>query len=154
MANKRHSLTELIYAACREAVLGHGGDIGIGPAAVASEAMKTLDKKAAAPVVVAWGCNLQCRHAARDILRHKFDPTDEEDTDDTVEQHPLFPDLQTRYPTKRGGGRDSEYILLEHLTDAEIDYNATRMERSANKLLHHRDSLIAYKESRREESSG
>ena len=139
--NKRNALSEGLHAACRTAILEHEGDIEIAPARIAQAAVDALDPRSKAPSLVAWGCNLTCCQIAREILRGKFDST--EDADEVqIEQHPLFPDLQLRYPTCRPGG--PKYVLLEHITQDEIDYNVSRLRASGKKRLQHANALEAW----------
>jgi len=144
MGNKRHSLTEQLYAACRIVVESHSGDIAIAPSLVAQLAMKNLDKLNSAPAVVSWGCTLQCRHAAREILRKQFDPTADDFQEGDAHGHPIFPNLQLRYPTKRGVRGDPEYVLLEQLTDGERALNVSQMRSRGQRLLDHAAALEAW----------
>ena len=69
----------------------------ISPSWVATEAMQLLDPGRASLEVVYGGCHLHCRQIAREQLRKKFEPAEQ----DKSGQHELFLGLQWRYPTAR-----------------------------------------------------
>jgi hypothetical protein len=116
------------------------GAVSISPTWVASEAMQELDPDRTSPMLVYAGCNLQLRQIARGQLRRKFQPDD-----DKGAEHDLFPGLQQRYPTARSArAEDPEYVLLEHLTMTDIDYNVARLRSEARAKLAHADALEAY----------
>jgi hypothetical protein len=114
-------------------------EVSISPTWVAQEAMRELDPERRAPMLVYAGCNLQLRQIARGELRKKFHPDE-----GSGESHDLFPELQHRYPTARSARDEPEYILLEHLTSADIGYNVARLRAEAQAKLAHADALHAY----------
>lgn len=49
------------------------------------------------------------------------------------------------YPSAHSEGQDeSEYVLLEHMTDADITYNINRLRREGRALLAHAIALEAW----------
>jgi hypothetical protein len=118
----------------------NGNAVSIKPALVATEAMRELDPRRIAPMLVYSGCHLQLRQIARGQLRNKYDPEKEK-----PEEHDLFPDLQRRYPTARTDQTDDpEYVLLEHLSINDIEYNVARLRSEGHAKLAHADALEAY----------
>jgi hypothetical protein len=116
------------------------GAVSISPNWVATVAMQELDPEHSSPMLVYAGCSLQLRQIARSQLRRKFQPDDEEGA-----AHDLFPGLQQRYPTARSARADDpEYVLLEHLTMSDIDYNVGRLRSEARAKMTHADALEAY----------
>lgn len=109
----------------------------INPAWVANEALMSLDPTRISPTAVYNGCLLQARQVARGMLRGKFE------TEETS-QHSLFPDLQPRYPVKHEGSSEPEYILLEQMSDGDIEYNVERLRSEAEAKLKHADALEEY----------
>jgi hypothetical protein len=118
-----------------------GDAVSISPTWVAAETMQELDPERVAPMLVHAGCNLHLRQLARARLRHRYEPDD----DKAGDQHDLFPGLQRRYPTARSVRADEpEYVLLEHLTSADIGFNVARLRAEAGAKLAHADALKAY----------
>lgn len=128
-------LTDQLTETVRKCVNDHFGDVEISPASIASCAFPELDPDGLSPETVKWGCLLELRGIARGVLRNEFDPIESEEP----RQHPLFPDLQDRYPTKRPGG--PKYVLLDHLSPEEAWYNVNRLRKEAEKKMGHADSL-------------
>jgi hypothetical protein len=118
----------------------------INPAWIATETMLLLDPLRVSPSVVYGGCHLQCRQIAREQLRRRFDPYGK---DANPAQHELWPELQIRYPSVRTAkDAEPEYVLLELMTAADIDFNVARLRSEAVAKLKHADALEAYGESR------
>lgn len=112
----------------------------ISPTWVAAQAMSELDPDRVAPMLVHAGCNLHLRQLARARLRHRY----ESESDDKAE-HDLFPGLQRRYPTARSARTDEpEYVLLERLTDFDLNFNVARLEAEAVSKQKHADALRIY----------
>lgn len=85
-----------------------------------------------------------CRQIARELLRTSFEPEG-----GPTERHPLFPDLQWRYPAAPAPERDEpEYKTLEALSEKDWRYNLHRLEAEANAKLAHRNSLQVWGEAR------
>jgi hypothetical protein len=104
--------------------------------------MELIDSERRAPLLVHLGCNLQLRQIAREMLRGKYEPDGDSDAD---AQHSLWPELQKRYPTaKSARDGDPEYVLLEHLTDADLAYNIARLRSEAQSKLRHATALEAW----------
>ena len=115
--------------------------ITISPSWIATEAMIELDAlelQTTNPRVYI-GCHLQLRQIARSLLRKKF-----EDDGAEADQHPLFPDLQPRYPIQRPSGEESEYIKLENLSRPDAIYNIERLRAEARSKLEHADALQSW----------
>lgn len=111
----------------------------ISPAWLATEAMRELDPGQASPSLVYIAANLQLRQIARGMCRNRFE-ADEEQTD----QHSLWPNLQTRYPAVHSKDSEPEYVLLEDLTKADVEYNVQRLRAEAEAKLAHADALEAW----------
>lgn len=114
----------------------------ISPSWVATEGMNKLDEnvdnKSRAPLIYV-GCHLQLRQIARALLRNEF-----EDDKEKSAQHELFPDLQWRYPRQHRAGEEPCYILLEDMTDADVEYNVVRLRDEGNAKLKHATALQAW----------
>lgn len=118
----------------------------ISPSWVATEAMNDLDPERVSVEIVYFGCHLQLRQIAREILRKRFKP---DEAPERSAQHDLFPDLQWRYPTARTAkNEEPEYVLLESLTKEDINYNVARLRSEAVAKLRHADALEAFGMSR------
>jgi hypothetical protein len=118
----------------------------ISPAWVATEAMIVLKAEwmrepddEGYPLVY-LAAHLELRQIAREKLREKFEPAWDEDKD----THPLFPELQWRYPVSRPKGVEPKYVLLEHLTGADVSFNVNRLRVDARSRLAHADALEAW----------
>ena len=59
----------------------------------------------------------------------------------------MFPEtLQKRYPRQQSDNSvEPEYILLEFMSDSDIDYNVARLRKEAVAKLRHADALEAYR---------
>jgi hypothetical protein len=114
----------------------HDTEIRISPAWLATAAMRTLDRRRQSPPLVYKGCHLQLRQLARAVCRTRFEQ--ESDT------HEMFPDLQRRYPTKRDEDAEPQYVLLEHLTEDDVNYNYGRLYSEAQGKMKHADALLAW----------
>lgn len=120
----------------------HHGQVRISPHWVATEAMVLLDGERISPKLVYLGCHLQLRQIAREILRGKYAPDEE---DDAWKQDELWPDLQQRYPAARSADKDDpEYILRDQMSEADVRYNVARLRGEAGAKLRHADALEAW----------
>ncbi len=110
----------------------------IMPAWVANSAFQQIDPEQLSPVRVKLAALQALKQIARQQLRGKFEPTNNDD----ALQHQLFPDLQVRYPLARQTS-DGEpiYIKLELLTDADRMWNVNRLRAEAGTKLKHADAL-------------
>lgn len=121
----------------------------ISPAWVATEAMTKLNaawmlrSKRGHPTVYRLA-HLQCRQIARAMLREFFEP--EEDASKVV--HPLFPDLQWRYPVARSAGDEPVYVKTELMTREDWLYNVARLRADAASRQRHADALEVWGASR------
>ena len=129
--------TELLMDVLRECLEKVDSEIEIQPALLASCAVKLIDPEKLSPKLVEWAANLELRQLARGLLRKKFDPIAEDNP-----QAEMFECLQDRYPTKRNG--EPTYVLLDELTEDEIQENLNRMAREINAKQKHYDALQAY----------
>jgi hypothetical protein len=120
------------------------GEARISPAWLATETMIELDPGKKSPELVYHAAHLQLRHLARALCRDKFDP----ESDESAEQHELFPDLQKRYPIAHGPNVEPEYVLLEEMTEADVRFNVRRMRRASETLRKRADALEAWWESK------
>jgi len=116
--------------------------ISVNPSWLATEAMQEIDPEKKSPELAYRAAHLQLRQMARGLCRKQW----EDDTEDSErDQHELFPDLQRRYPTARSSGwEEPEYILLEHLTKRDVDYNVVRLRREGATKLRRADALEAW----------
>jgi hypothetical protein len=121
---------------------------GIQPAWVATEAMREI-----APARLLsthpnayTAAHLHLRQIARGLCRMEFEE------DDPERKHPLFPGLQWRYPVPHEPDDEPEYVLLEQLTDDEIDFNVARLLSDAEARVKHADALKRFKAERRRAS--
>jgi len=115
------------------------GEINVSPSWLATEAMAELDPERNAPDLVYRAAHLQLRQVARSICRRKF----EEDGADQ-EQHDLFPQLQRRYPAAHSTDIEPVYVLLEHVTEADVMFNLRRLRSEADTKLRHADAFEAW----------
>jgi hypothetical protein len=117
----------------------------ISRSSVATEAMVKLrakwmlNSKRGYPLVY-LGCHLELRQIARQILRERFEP--EEDINKPV--HPLFPELQWRYPIVHQREEEPQYVLLELLEPNDWRFNVKRLRLDAASRLRHADALEAW----------
>lgn len=116
-------------------------EIEVQPALLASCAIKIIDPDGLSPALMQWAANLELRQLARGLLRINYDPIADENP-----QAEMFEGLQKRYPTKRN--EEPTYVLLEELTDDEIEENLVRMAREISAKQKHYDALQAYRLSR------
>lgn len=112
----------------------------INPAWIANEVMRRLDPERVAPPSVYGGCNMHVRQIARSQLRKTFESEDEE-----PRQHPLFPELQWRYPACHDREAEPEYVLLEAMTERDVDFNIDRLLKEIDAKQKHVDALMAFK---------
>lgn len=113
-------------------------EIRVSPSWLATEAMLKLDPDQVSPHLVYIGCHLELRQLAREFCRGKFMPA----VDDIIEPDDLFPDLQKRYPSAQtADDEEPNYVLLDHMTDADIAFNVARLRSEAEAKLRHADRL-------------
>ena len=117
----------------------------ISPTWVATEAMAALKaawmlRSKKNPNAPEWYriAHLTCRQMAREKLRNFFEPERDEDKS----THPLFPELQWRYPkAARSREEEPEYLTLETLERQDWQYNMDRLRSDAQSRLRHADAL-------------
>jgi hypothetical protein len=118
----------------------------INPSWIATEALKEIDPSNRSVALVRTGCHLELRQIARAQCRKLFE--DGEDDDE-----PLFDaieGLQWRYPTARSKQQpEPEYILREHMTEADLVFNVMRLRLEGQAKLRHADTLEAWGHSRK-----
>lgn len=85
----------------------------------------------------------------RKLLAKRFEPEGEDNPAYSDQGEMFNGNLQRRYPVPRKRGEDPTYKLLEHLSDAELDWNIARHGKIANSHTAHMDALAAYKQARR-----
>jgi hypothetical protein len=114
----------------------------VSPTAIATEAMKIIRFPADLHPLGYVGCHLHLRQVARGFCRRQFDPLVNDDPDDGRQAFLFEGTLQERYPTMRRQEDDEpEYVLRDHMTDEDIEYNAARLEARGNALLRHAQAL-------------
>lgn len=111
----------------------------ISPAWLATEALQKLDPDRASPTLVYQAAHLELRQAARSICREKAGGGDFDG-----EQHELFPALQKRYPAAYSSDVEPEYVLLEHMSEADVRANVQRLRRESESKMAHADALEAW----------
>lgn len=114
----------------------------VSPSSIATKAMDTIDpnKTIHANFPLAYlAAHLEFRQIARSILREKFDPSQpsDEETEQLRFPGPGFELLQRRYPKCDGEG----YGLLDTLNEADIEFNARRLERAGQTFTKHAEQL-------------
>lgn len=113
------------------------------PSWIATEALKEIDPTNRSHPLVRTGCHLQLRQIARAQCRQLFEGDDSED--DSEPEFTGFKELQWRYPAAHSKGKpEPEYVLLEHLNNADVDYNVQRLRREGRSKLAHADALEAW----------
>ena len=134
--SKKNSQTNRLYEAVSICIEKVSGEVEISPEMVAMCALKELDPDQSAPILVTWGCNLELRQIARQVLRKTFDPLEREDH---IDQGSLFEGLQAKYPCKRDG--EDVYVDRMVLTKNERDFNIRRLRSEGLSKLEHADAL-------------
>lgn len=117
--------------------------IRLSAAWLATEAMLKLDGGHLSPPLVYSGCHMHLRQVARELLRGKGGEKGDADAD----QHELFVGLQKRYPVSHAGSmrpEEREYVLLEYMTQADIDWNVARLRAEADAKSRHADALAEF----------
>jgi hypothetical protein len=121
------------------------GERTINPSWVATEALIEIDPDGKSPPLVRVGCHLELRQLARGLLREVFERGESAD-----DAHPLFPELQWRYPqASRKGDAEPSYILLDEMMPKDIAYNVDRLRMEGRSKLAHADRLEAFGMGRR-----
>jgi hypothetical protein len=116
---------------------------GVNPSWVATQALVELDPKhwvQGKHPMVYKAAHLELRQMAREACRDKWNNPEAGATD----SHPLFPELQWRYPVARDRGAEPEYVLLEHLTDTDVAFNVARLRSVSVACSKHADALEAW----------
>jgi hypothetical protein len=135
--------------------------VKIHPSWIATEALDEIDPGGRSVALVSAGCHLQLRQIARDQCRKLFDEDGacrRPDSDPDYPMFPMFEQLQWRYPVRKrlqvvdedGEERkEPEYVLLEHMTGDDVDYNVARLEAEATAKVAHARALRAWWRKRR-----
>ena len=129
---KLRTVVLTVYDRCANAVR-------INPAWLATQVMNELDPEKTTPQLVYIAAHLQLRQLARAVCRGKF-----EDDGEEQESSDLFPDLQRRYPAAHSPESEPEYVLLEHLSDADVCFNVDRLRKEATKKMRHANALQSW----------
>lgn len=132
----------------KEVVAKHSRKTVISPAWIATECMVKIGFKQRDNPLGYLGCHLQFRQIARGICGRNYENPPEE-----AGQGDLHPEtLQSRYPRKRNtDAKDTEpeYILRDHMSDEDIEYNVARLRSEGAAKLRHADTLEAWGRSRK-----
>lgn len=124
--------------------------IRVNPSWIATEALKEIDPANRSHPLVRTGCHLQLRQIARAQCRKLFEDDDNEDDNDNEPPFIGFKELQWRYPAARSKDKpEPEYVLLDRLSHADVEYNVQRLRREGQAKLDHADALEAWGRSRR-----
>ena len=115
-------------------------ELRISPSWLATEAMNELDAGRESPELMGRPIHkLQLRQIARAVCRQRFETHSE-----ALEQHELFPELQA-YPSARSqGDEEPEYVLLEHMTEEDVNFNVTRLRLEGLSKLRHAYALESW----------
>lgn len=108
----------------------------IEPGLIAAAAYREMDADCISPVLVKVAALQALKQIARRLLRGRYEP-DGDDGEMSLE----FPGLQKRYPVAHNNGDEPQYRKLEKLTDADVIYNANRLEREADSKIKHARAL-------------
>jgi hypothetical protein len=123
-------------------------EVRVVPSWIATEALKEIDPSGRSHPLVRTGCHLQLRQIARAQCRKLFE--DVESKDDSEPQFTGFKELQWRYPVAHCDDKaEPEYVLLEHMTRRDVEYNVQRLRREGQAKLDHADALEAWDARRR-----
>jgi hypothetical protein len=117
----------------------------VSPAWLATEAMCALDPARTSHPLEYMMAHLQFRQLARSVCAGRW----ERGEPGQSEQHDLFPVLQSRYPISRVDNQEPEYIRLELMSDADVEFNILRLRSEAMAKLKHADALEAWNRTRR-----
>lgn len=122
----------------RDALLSTSDDVSVSAESIAAMAISRLDPKDKAPALVAWGCVLELRQLAREMLRRTYEPHEENEP----EQLTIFTgDLQDRYPGV--GSHKGLYVPRLQMSYSDRMYNIKRLRKEADAKLKHADALEA-----------
>jgi hypothetical protein len=114
--------------------------VEVSPSWLATEALLTLDPHKRTPTMVYLAAHLELRQIGREFCRIHFEPDD----DSEAEQHPLFPGIQKRYPRKHELGKEPVYVRAEHMNEADVAFNVTRLKREGEAKIAHATRLEAW----------
>lgn len=124
----------------------HQHKVSVSPSWLATEAMQTLDPGRQSHPIEYTMAHLQFRQLARTVCSGRWE---KERPGEETEQHDLFPVLQKRYPKAgRSAEQEPEYVLLEHLTADDVQFNIDRLRKEAAGKMKHADALEAWAASR------
>jgi hypothetical protein len=117
------------------------GQVRINPSWIATEALREIDPADSSVKLVRLGCHLQLRQIARAQCRKLFEDSEDEDEP----RFNGFEGLQWRYPSARSKGEiEPEYVLRDHMTNNDVNYNVARLRREGRAKLAHADALEAW----------
>lgn len=111
-------------------------ELGVSATYLAACAIKEIDPDNKSPHLVQWGCVLQLRQFARQILRKEYEPENE----GISSQQEMFEQLQERYPVNRG---EKEYMPRIKMTLEERRETADRFRRISESYAAHANALDA-----------
>lgn len=139
------SMHDEINQAIRAAVASSPGLAMLSVNWVANAALKTY-QTGNEEAHVLYASLEHFKQQTRKILSAKFSPDGEENE---AHQNDMFSGtLQERYPIPRRGDSEPVYKLREHMTLAEIDWNISQLEKSADARKRHAHALRAFREER------
>jgi len=117
----------------------------IDPVKVADKAIKAL-----ADDLIRFGCLLELRQIAREILRrthlngHSKNAADEEVETQSSFQGDDFSLLQMRYPRAHKNGRPQGYVLRDEMTEVDWEWNLVNLKSEGEVRLKHCRQLERY----------
>ena len=123
---------------------GNGADID--PDYVANVVESRIDVHSIAPHLTRHLAILELKQQIRGYLRKKHDPIEVAAEAVASGQDDMFDDLlQDHYPVKRNimGEVKSVYARRDTLTEDEMEFNASRMEKVSDRLARHAEALRA-----------
>jgi hypothetical protein len=120
----------------------------IDPAYIANKVDSLIDPGSKAPELKTYASTMRIREMTRKVLAKRHDPNEKaKDYAEGVSDDLFGENLQLRYPAKRqlkGNGVAPVYVLRDCLTEEEVEYNCTRMDKGAESLHAHSDALRAW----------
>jgi hypothetical protein len=121
----------------------------ISPRWVASQVMDQLDPDHGIQLKhhdIWIGAHLMVRQIARSVLAHRYWDGTEPDPD---EKPDLFPGLQWRYPRAHSLEDEPEYVLLDLMTEEDVEWNCNRLRAEATAKFDHATALQAWSKARK-----
>jgi hypothetical protein len=108
----------------------------IMPSWVAAATYRWIEPRNKATLLTKMAALLALKQIAREMLRDKFGADDNPEA-----QHPLFPDLNLRYPIAHTPDSEPGYIPLELMSYEDWQWNLIRYDKEIDTKQRKRDAL-------------